>query len=374
MRVLVVNPGSSSLKLSVVGPDDVVQHRADLGTGSPAHASPASAIDDMLARTGVPDAAGIRFVHGGARLRSAVLVDDAVAAEIEANAGLAPLHDPPALRALSALRAGREDLPVVACFDTAFHRHLPPAARTYALPPEWTLDGTVQRYGFHGLSHAWTTHRIAELAGALPRRLVSCHLGAGASLAAVLDGRSVDTTMGFTPMEGLVMATRSGSVDPGLLVALLRRLDLGPDELEAGLDRRSGLAGLSGIAGGDMRAVLAAERQGSEAAHLAVEVYCHRLRAQIAGMAAALGGIDALAFTGGVGEGSAEIRWRATGPLRFLGIELERARNRDVGEADAEIGVLGSPVRAFVVHAREDLQIAAETRRVLGSTTNDART
>lgn len=368
MRVLVVNPGSSSLKLSVVGKEDVVELRADLETGSGADQDPTTALAELLERTGGLDAAGIRFVHGGPRLRSAVLVDDAVVDEIAANAGLAPLHDPPALRALRELLDARPGLPVVACFDTAFHRDLPPAARTYALPPEWTIEGVApERYGFHGLSHAWTTHRVAELAGSPPRRLVSCHLGAGASLAAVLDGRSVDTTMGFTPMEGLVMATRSGSVDPGLLLALERRLHLGPDELEAGLERRSGLAGLSGIPGGDMRAVLAAERDGSEAAHLAVEVYCHRLRSQIAAMAASLGGLDALAFTGGVGEGSAEIRRRATEPLCFIGIGLERARNDSVGEEDQEVGDPGFPVRAFVVHAREDLQVARETREVLGA-------
>jgi len=368
VRVLVVNPGSSSLKLSLVGPGDTLEHSANLPVGPGDTADLRQALGDFLDGAEEPDALGVRFVHGGPRLRSPVAIDDAIVAEIEANAYFAPLHDPPALQALRTLRALRPSLAAVACFDTAFHRDLPQAARTYALPPEWTLGGVVQRYGFHGLSHAWTTRRVTELAGypKPPRRLVSAHLGAGASLAAVADGRSVETTMGFTPMEGLVMATRSGSVDPGALIAIARQLHLDLDELEAGLDRRSGLAGLSGIPGGDMRAVLEAARDGSPAAHLAIDVYCHRLVTQIGAMAAALGGLDALAFTGGVGEGSAEIRRRATERLRFLGVELDHARNEAVHGADDEVGAPGASVRTFVVHAREDLQIAHETRSVLG--------
>jgi acetate kinase len=368
VRILVINPGSSSLKLSVIGPGDELENSIILQIGPETTVDPIQAIGHVLNGTEDPDAIGVRFVHGGPHLRVPVVVNDAVLREIEAHAYLAPLHDPTALQALRTLRALRPRLPVVACFDTAFHRDLPPAARTYALPPEWTLGGLVQRYGFHGLSHAWTTRRVTELTRQPkpPRRLVTAHLGAGASLAAVADGRSVETTMGFTPMEGLVMATRSGSIDPGALIAIARQLHLDLDELEAGLDRRSGLAGLSGIPGGDMRAVLAAAGRGDTAALFAIEVYCHRLVAQIAAMTAALGGLDALAFTGGVGEGSAEIRWRATEPLRFLGVEMDPARNEAIGEVDGEVGAPGAAVCIFVVHAREDLQIAHETRSVLG--------
>jgi len=369
VRVLVVNPGSSSLKLSLIGPTDALECGVNLSGDSLQTTNLRKAIDDFLANAEDPEGLGVRFVHGGPRLRSSVVLNEAVVAEIETNSYLAPLHDPAALRALRACQSLRPKLPAVACFDTAFHRDLPLAARTYALPLEWTLDGVVQRYGFHGLSHAWTTRRVAELAGGSspPRRLVTAHLGAGASLAAVLDGRSIDTTMGFTPMEGLVMATRSGSVDPGAVIAIARRLNLDLDQLEAGLNNRSGLAGLSGIPGGDMRAVLEAEHAGSAAAHLAIEVYCHRLRALSAAMAAALGGLDAMAFTGGVGEGSAEIRRRVSEPLSFLGVVLDLTRNEAIDESDAEVGTPGAPVRVFVVHAREDLEIARETRAVLGA-------
>jgi acetate kinase len=241
----------------------------------------------------------------------------------------------------------------VACFDTAFHATLPAAAATYALPRAWRERFGLRRYGFHGLSHAYASRR----AGA--ERVVSCHLGAGASLAAVHDGVCVDTTMGFTPMEGLVMATRAGNVDPGLVLWLLRH-DVDADALEQGLDTEGGLRGLAGDA--DMRAVL--EREDAEA-RLAIDVYLHRLRAGIAAMAAALGGLDALVFTGGVGEGAARVRAGAADGLGFLGVELDAQANA-TATADAEIGASGAPVRMLVVTAREDLEIARQVRALLG--------
>ena len=255
------------------------------------------------------------------------------------------------------------DVPAVACFDTAFHATIGAPAATYALPAEWRARWTLRRYGFHGLSHAYVSRRTAELA-ASPRRVVSCHLGAGASLAAVQDGRSVDTTMGFTPLDGLVMATRSGSVDPGLVLWLEEHAGTPAAELAATLEYRSGLFGLAGTA--DMREVLARAAAGDERAELAREVYLHRLRGSIAAMAAALGGLDALVFTGGVGENSAEIRSRAMDGLGFLGVREDASRNAD-GTGDREIGAAGAPVRSLVITAREDIEIARQVRQVLAA-------
>jgi acetate kinase len=253
---------------------------------------------------------------------------------------------------MAAVGRALPDVPAVACFDTAFHATLPAAAATYALPRAWRERFGLRRFGFHGLSHAYASRRAAA------SRVVSCHLGAGASLAAVRDGICVDTTMGFTPMEGLVMATRAGSVDPGLLLWLLRH-GVDADALEQGLDREGGVRGLAGDA--DMRAVLARD---DDDARLAIDVYVHRLRAEIAAMVAALGGLDALVFTGGVGEHAPQIRARAAAGLAFLGVELDAEANARAS-ADAEIGANGAPARALVVTAREDLEVARHVRYLL---------
>jgi len=343
LRVLVVNAGSSSLKLRLLGPDDEVEAAPDL--------SPGDGFDEQLAAMPRPDAVGHRVVHGGDRFRDAVVIDDGVVAALRELTDLAPLHQPLALDGIAAVSRALPDVPAVACFDTAFHATLPPAAFTYALPRAWREMG-VRRYGFHGLSHAYASRRAAA------PRVVTCHLGAGASLAAVRDGACVDTTMGFTPLEGLVMATRAGSVDPGALVWLLRH-GVDADALEQGLDREGGLRGLAGDA--DMRAVLARD---DADARLALDVYVHRLRAAIAAMTAALGGLDALVFTGGVGEHAAEIRARVAEGLGFLGVKLDDERNARA-HADAEIGADGAAVRALVVTAREDLEVARLTREAL---------
>jgi acetate kinase len=249
----------------------------------------------------------------------------------------------------------------VACFDTAFHAGLPEAAATYALPRHWR-DLGARRYGFHGLSHAWASRRAAELVPGA-RRVVVCHLGAGASLAAVLDGRSVDTTMGFTPVEGLVMATRSGSVDPGLLLWLLDREHLSAAEAGDALEHRSGLLGLAGT--GDLRDLL--ERRDDEA-RLAVEVYLHRLVGGVAAMAASLGGVEVLVFTGGVGEHAPEVRERAGAALAFLGVAVDRSRNADaVGDTgrDVDVSADGAAVRTLVVTAREDVEIACAVHHLI---------
>jgi acetate kinase len=348
VRVLVVNAGSSSLKLRLLGPQDALEGERDLAPDD--HAGLAVAAAELPR----PDAIGHRVVHGGERFRTPVVIDGAVVEALRELVDLAPLHQPAALAGIEALGEVLPDIPAVACFDTAFHASLPGAAATYALPREWRERFGLRRFGFHGLSHAYAARRAAAA------RVVTCHLGAGASLAAVHDGRCVDTTMGFTPMEGLVMATRAGSVDPGLVLWLLRH-GVGADGLERGLDREGGLRGLAGDA--DMRAVLDRD---DEDARLALDVYVHRLRASIAAMAAALDGLDALVFTGGVGEHAPAIRARTAAGLGFLGVALDDAANARAS-GDAEIGAPGAAVRALVITAREDLEVARQVRALLAS-------
>jgi acetate kinase len=360
VRVLVVNAGSSSLKLSALDGDDAVW-----STSLGAEQLDADAVRDAVRGAGELDAVGHRIVHGGSEFVEPVRIDAEVVRRLEALTDLAPLHQPKSLRALQTVSSALPALPAVACFDTAFHARMPAAASTYALPSEWRTRWGLRRYGFHGLSHAYAARRTAELAGQPLEeiRTITCHLGAGASLAAVNGGVSVDTTMGFTPLEGLVMATRSGSIDPGLVLWLEEHAGLPAGEIGSALEHGSGLLGLAGDA--DMRAVLAAEAAGDEEAHLGVEVYLHRLRAGIGAMASALDGLDAIVFTGGVGERSPVIRARAAAGLSFLGVSLDEAAN-DTPDLDADIGAPGAAVRAFVVAAREDVQIARGVRRVLG--------
>jgi len=344
LKILVVNAGSSSLKLSVLDGDELVWSGSELGD------------------VGGVDAVGLRIVHGGTEFVEPVVIDDGVVRRIQALTDLAPLHQPKSLRALELVRRALPEVPEVACFDTAFHAAMPEPAATYALPREWRLRWTLRRFGFHGLSHAYASRRAAELAGRVHEelRIVTCHLGAGASLAAVRGGRSVDTTMGFTPLDGLVMATRSGSVDPGLILWLEEHMGMPPSELASALEHRSGLTGLAGT--GDMKAILEAESAGDADAHLAVEVYLHRLRREIAAMTAALGGLDVLVFTGGVGENAAPIRARAAAGLGYLGIAVDAERN-ETAVLDADIG--SGDARVFAIAAREDLEIARGVRSAL---------
>jgi acetate kinase len=343
VRVLVVNAGSSSLKVDVIEDGKRVESRDSL---------PAVAPD--------VDAVGHRIVHGGPDLVEPVVIDADIERRLRDLVDLAPLHQPKSLRGLEAARRLLPGVPHVACFDTAFHATLPPEAYTYALPREWRERRGVRRYGFHGLSHAWAAGRAAEMAPG-SHRIVTCHLGAGASLAAVLDGRSVDTTMGFTPLDGLVMATRSGSVDPGLITWLEEHEGLAPHEVADALEHRSGLLGLAGTA--DMRELL--ERDDA-AAELALAVYVHRLASSAAAMTACLGGLDALVFTGGVGERAAEVRRRTATRLAHLGVRIDDRLN-SVAEPDADISAHDADahdgVRVLVIASREDLQIAADVER-----------
>ncbi len=333
--VLVVNAGSTSLKLSAVDPEE--------------RAEPVQSLDELP--EGVV-AAGHRIVHGGAEFHAPVLIDGAVERELRRLADLAPLHNRPALDTLTAARRSLPAVPHVAVFDTAFHATIPAVAATYAVPRRWR-DRGIRRYGFHGLSVQWASERLR-----VPR-LAVCHLGGGCSVTAVLEGRSVDTTMGFSPLEGVPMATRAGSVDPGALLHLLRG-GAGVEELDHALEQESGLLGLSGVSG-DVREL---EHDGSEAAALALEVFCYRIAQAVAAMTVALGGLDGLVFTGGVGEHSAPVRADVCTRLRLLGVSLDAAANASA-VAGGEIGLPGA-VRVCVVEAREDLVIARAVRSTAG--------
>jgi acetate kinase len=364
VRVLVVNAGSSSLKLRLLEDDDTIEHSADLAAGPDGFDM--AKLAEVLQRWGKPDLVGHRIVHGGMVFTGPVRINDAVREQLRDLTDLAPLHQPKSLAALDAVTAQLPDVPAVASFDTAFHTTIPAAAATYAVPREWQQRYAIRRYGFHGLSHAYCSQRAAQL---LDRRLtdlrvITCHLGAGASLAAVLGGRSVDTTMGFTPLEGLVMATRSGTVDPGLVLWLEEHEHLTPHEVATALEQRSGLIALAGT--GDMREVEAAADRGDPDAVLAIDVYTHRLVGGIGAMSAATGGVDVLVFTGGVGEHSSSLRARAVDRLGFLGLGLDIHRN-DTVHVDGDITVAGATGRTVVITAREDLQIAREARRVYGT-------
>ena len=371
MRILVVNAGSSSLKLRLLDGAGTVEQTADLPAGTGGFDT--GKLAEVLHGWGTPDAAGYRIVHGGSVFAGPALIDDAVRKQLGELTDLAPLHQPKSLAALDAVTAVMPGVPAVACFDTAFHATIPAAAATYAVPREWRQRYGIRRYGFHGLSHAYCSQRAAGLTGraAAGLRLVTCHLGAGASLAAVLDGRSADTTMGFTPLEGLVMATRSGTVDPGLLLWLEEHERLTPHEISEALETRSGLLALAGTS--DMREVTAAAGRGEPDAELALGVYVHRLAGGVAAMAAAIGGIDVLAFTGGVGERSAVVRQRAVRRLAFLGAAIDRGRNEAGDGDDRDISAAGCRVRTVVIAAREDLQIAQETRSLLSHLTKVPR-
>jgi acetate kinase len=359
MRILVVNAGTSSVKLSVVeGADSTVAEEELPAPGD----STAAAVLDFLGGAGAVDAVGHRVVHGGSVFRDAVVVDDRVRGALDGVVELAPLHMPPALRLLDALRDRLPSVPNVACFDTGFHATLPPAAYTYAVPERWRSLG-VRRYGFHGLSCAWSLRRAAGLLGraAEALQLVVAHLGSGASVTAIRQGGSADTSMGLTPLEGLVMARRSGSIDPGALTWLQSARGIGVDDLYMGLESQSGVYGLAGT--DDMREVVRRAAADDPAASRALDTYLHRARAQIAAMAASLDRLDALVFTGGVGENAATIRDSICAGLPLLGLPGTLAAPS--GSADAVISEEAASPAVMVVHAREDLEVAREVQLVL---------
>ena len=325
------------------------------------HAEPV-ALRDRASLAGV----GHRVVHGGP-FTSSVRITPEIRSRITALADLAPLHNPPSLEALAAAEAELPGVPHVAAFDTTFHATLPPEARTYPIPARWTRDWGIRRFGFHGLSHAYCSHRAAELLGrpAEGLRLVICHLGHGCSASAVRDGRCVDTTMGFTPLDGLMMGTRSGSIDPGIVLHVQQHHGLRAEQIDAALNHESGLLGVSGISA-DMRQVLAAARAGQQQAQLALAVYAHRVRQAIGALAVTLGGVDALVFTAGVGEHAGQVRETSCHGLECLGLELDGAANATC-RPDADVARHGSRGRILVIATREDVTMLDEVIKVLGA-------
>ncbi len=390
-QVLVVNSGSSSVKLAVVDPmtgsrsltahaervgsDGTVVHVRrgdDEESRPPADGSYRGIVSHVLATLTGPDRSalvgvGHRVVHGGPRFTESVVVDDAVLAALRAVVDLAPLHVPPNLAGLEAARAELPDLPQVAVFDTAFHRTMPPVAYRYAVPGSWFEELDVRRYGFHGTSHRFVSARAAELLGRSQQglRLVTLHLGNGCSAAAVRDGRSLDTTMGLTPLEGLVMGTRSGDIDPGVLGYLSTRLGLDLDEILAQLNHESGLLGLSGLSH-DMRTLCDAARDGSSPARLAIDVFCYRTAKAVGALVVALGGVDALVFSGGIGENSVEVRSAVLGLLGVLGLREDVAANAAHGRDTHGRISNGDGPMALVVPTDEELVIARDTALLSG--------
>ena len=359
--LLVVNAGSSSLKLSIIAADDgatVDTATIENWDGDDDDGALAAFLHGHHVGT-----VAHRVVHGGSGHTGPVVLDDATEAAIAALAPLAPLHQGRAIAGINAARRVAPEAVAVACFDTAFHTTIPAAAATYAVPAVWRERWGLRRFGFHGLSHQWASRRAAELLGRPLGELamITCHLGAGASLCAVDDGVSVDTTMGFTPLEGLVMATRSGSVDPGLLTWLLRQ-GVSLDELEDGLERQGGLVALCGT--DDMRRLLLDCERGAGPASEAFDVYVHRLCREAGGMVAALGRLDALVFTGGVGERAPVVRAAVAAKLSYLGVALDLVANT-TATSDAVLSAPGSAVATVVVTAREDLEIARQTAWLL---------
>lgn len=331
------------------------QHAIDLALDWLIHQSGA------LGSTQEIKAVGHRVVHAGEHYDQPVIIDDDVARVIADCAALAPLHNPHNLKGYEAIRRRLPGIPNVAVFDTAFHHSLPPHAYLYALPLELYHRHRIRRYGFHGTSHRYVAHRYAQLAGQPLEqlRLITCHLGSGSSICAIAQGQSVDTSMGFTPLEGLVMGTRPGDVDPGLLLELLRRRLYTLEELDETLHRRSGLLGLSGYSA-DVRTLLEQAAAGHERCRLALEVFAYRAKKYVGAYLAVLNGADALVFTGGIGEHAWPLRERICDGLDHLGLELDRERNCHVVGAEGEISTPGSPVKIWVIPTNEELLIARE--------------
>jgi acetate kinase len=393
MSLLVLNAGSSSLKFQlfdneltsqlsgqvdwrggkssaelILQPPNGPEHRQDVDVRDSAAAAELLFRDEIGDRTrsGLL-AIGHRVVHGGTRFQATTRIDDAVEGEIQHLVELAPLHNPPALAVIEAAKRARPGVPQFAVFDTQFYAHLPEVARTYAVPRSWTKDQGIRKFGFHGISHAYCAGRASEILGRDPKalRLVVCHLGNGCSATAIAAGQPVDTTMGFTPLAGLVMGTRSGDVDPGVLLYLLRERGFTAERIDDELNHASGLLGVSGVSS-DYRAVEKAAGAGNADARLALEIYATRVRAKVGALAATLGGLDALVFAAGVGENSASLRASVCENLGFLGVKLDPGLNAG-HPVDADIATVDSPVRVLVIHTQEELMIAREVLRKLGT-------
>jgi acetate kinase len=366
--VFVVNSGSSSIKWDLIDVESHTSQRHGLieriGEHGGSFVDHRSAMADILAQLGDSStiaAVGHRVVHGGSIFAEATLITPDVEAQIDDLSSLAPLHNPANLEGIRAARSALPDVPHVAVFDTAFHQTLAPAAYSYAIDARIAEQFHVRRYGFHGTSHRYVSGRAAEFLGRSLEslKLIVFHLGNGASACAIDGGRSIDTSMGMTPLEGLVMGTRSGDLDPGALFHLNRESGMGVDELDDLLNRRSGLLGLTGH--GDMRDVQATATRGDAAARLALAVYAHRLRHYLGAYLMALGRVDAIVFTAGVGENSASTRADAVAGLEHFGILLDDDRNRSAERDERRISADGSPVEVLVIPTNEELEIARQT-------------
>ncbi len=405
MKILVLNCGSSSLKFQLVETDAAAEAAGTDRTlakglieniGSTAvlkyerpGAKPVKETAEILehkiaversialltdAETGVLrdrseiGAVGHRVVHGGERFKASVRIDDAVLEGIEDCFDMAPLHNPPNVRGYRAARAVLGSVDHVAVFDTSFHQTMPPEAYVYGLPYALYQRHGIRRYGFHGTSHRFVSRRLAALLGRAHDdpglRVITCHLGNGCSVAAIRGGRSIDTSMGFTPLEGLVMGTRCGDIDPAALLHVVLREEIGSAEVNALANKHSGLLGISGLSH-DMRTLLEAAGQGNERARLAIDVFCYRLRKYIAAYVGALGGVDAVAFAGGIGENAAAIRAQSLRGLDAVGLGLDPATNAAAVGTEAEISPSGARARVFVVPTNEELLIARDTFRIV---------
>jgi acetate kinase len=395
LKVLVVNSGSSSIKFELYQmPEEKVEAKGLLqrigepqselkckigatekvvARPVPDHADGLKLIMDTLtdsANGGLKDiseigAVGHRVVHGGEAFSETVLIDDAVQKAIEEHAALAPLHNPPNLLGIQVARRLMPNVPQVAVFDTAFHQTMPDFAFTYAIPWELYEKDKIRRYGFHGTSHRYVAARAAKLLGnpLADTNLITCHLGNGCSITAIRGGKSVDTSMGLTPLEGLVMGTRSGDIDPALIAHLVRAKGLSVQDIDKILNKKSGLIGLSGLSN-DVRTLLTAEKEGHVGAARALAVYCYRIRKYIGAYTAALGTVHAVVFTAGVGENSPVIRERCLEHLGPLGYRLDRPKNEQAVRKEMDIAEEASPIRILVVPTNEELMIAQDTWRI----------
>jgi acetate kinase len=404
MKVLVLNCGSSSIKYQLVETSlEAIETNADraigrglverIGTSSAVHVFTAEGRErvtdsgeilehrealahivrmlthperGVIRDPGEIEAVGHRFVHGGEKFTQSALATPEAIRAVEECVSLAPLHNPPNLRGYEAARRILPDVPHAMVFDTAYHQTMPRHAYLYGLPYVLYTRHGIRRYGFHGTSHRFVGWRSQALLGR-PRaetRLITCHLGNGASVCAIDHGRSVDTSMGFTPLEGLLMGTRTGDLDPSAVFHVMHQEDLTEHQATTMLNKHSGLAGVSGVSN-DMRELLAEEAKGHERAHLAVEMFCYRLRKYIAAYAGAMGGVDAILFTGGIGENAPPIRARSLAGLEFMGVRLDVARNDAAIGREAVISADGSPVGALVIPTNEELIIARDTVRLV---------
>lgn len=396
MKVLVINCGSSSLKYqlidsrseevlaaglcerigidgrmthtpssgnTVVKNDPLPDHGAAIQSVLSALTDKAHGVISSLSEIG---AVGHRLVHGGEKFAASVIINDEVIAEVEACNDLAPLHNPANLIGVRACRQIMPDVPMVGVFDTAFHQTMPPKAYLYGIPHQYYQEHKVRRYGFHGTSHNYVSQRVHHLAELDPdnSRVIVCHLGNGASVTAVKNGKSVDTSMGLTPLEGLIMGTRSGDLDPGVIEYIAKKEHLTLEEVLKVLNKESGVLGLSGVSS-DFRDLTEAMEQGNEQAAVAVEAFCYRVAKHIGAYTAALNGVDAIVFTAGIGENAAHIRSMVCDYLGFLGITIDEEKNAVRGK-ETEISTPDSKVSVFVIPTNEELAIARETAALLG--------